>query len=225
MIDLQNIIKQKPEVVLRGEYGLVVGDSIIIAPNAKNGKIVILFDSAKQIAAIAHFDSSDKVEENLTNILAEMNQLGSETKDTKCSVMEKESGHSLKEKIQKSFKERIEAVLKENGNEGEINHTTWSGNDFCNVVLTGSGEILIDNTPELMRAAMNMLIFAVEGDERLNNALNPALISELKKIKGSASKEIALKNLQLLKQTPSSIFVKLDSVKLDNKNQEQNFQH
>lgn len=222
MISLPDITKEKPEIVLRGEYGLVVGDSIIIAPNAKNGKIVILFDTSKQIAAIAHFDNAEKVEENLTNILNEMRHLGSEIKDSKCSIMEKESGHSLKEKVQKSFRDKVEDVLKENGNDKEINHTAWSGNDFCNVVLKGSGDILIDNTPEMMRAAMNLLIFTVEGDERLNNALNPSLITELKKIKGSASREAALNNLKLLKQTPSSIFVKLNSAKLDDETRERN---
>lgn len=220
MINLKDITKHKPEVVLRGEYGLVVGDSMIIVPNAKNGKIVILLDVSKQIAAIAHFDNAEKVEENLTNILNEMSQLGSEIKDAKCSIMEKESSRTLKEKVQKSFKDKIEAVLKENGNDKEINYTAWSGNDFCNVILKGDGEVLIDNSSELMRVAMNLLIFTVEGDERLNNALNPTLISELKKIKGSASKEAALNNLKLLKQTPSSVFVKLDSLKLEGESSE-----
>ncbi len=220
MIDLNNITKEKPEIVLRGEYGIVVGDSLIIAPNAKNGKIVILFDTTKHIAAIAHFDNADKVEENLGNILGEMSELGSEAKDTKCSIMEKESGNSLKEKIQKSFKDKVEDFLQKNGNNKEVAHTSWSGNDFCNVVLKGNGEILIDNTPELMRAALNLLIFTLEGDERLNNALNPALITELKKIKGSASRQAAMESLKLLKQTPSTIFVKLGVKQLDEKSQD-----
>ena len=215
MIDLQNITQRKPEIVLRGEYGIVVGDSAIIAPNAKNGKIVILFDTEKQIAAIAHFDNAEKVDENISNILDEMSQLGSEVKDTKCSIMEKESAHTLKEKIQKSFKEKVEEVLKKNGNTKEVSHTSWSGNDFCNVVLKGTGDILIDNSPELMRAALNLLIFTVEGDERLNNAMNPVLITELKKIKGSASRKAAIESMKLLKQTPSTIFVKLGVAQLD----------
>ncbi len=217
MIDLKDINKQKPEIVLRGEYGIVVGDSLIVAPNAKNGKIIILFDTKKQIAAIAHFDNAEKVDENLSNILDEMSQLGSDVKDAKCSIMEKESAHTLKEKIQKNFKEKVEEVLKKNGNEREVNHTSWSGNDFCNVVLKGTGDILIDNSPELMRAALNLLIFTIEGDERLNNALNPALITELKKIKGSASKKAATENMTLLKQTPSTIFVKLATEQLEDK--------
>ena len=165
MIDLHNISQQKPEIVLRGEYGIAVGDSLIIAPNAKNGKIVILFDNSRQIAAIAHFDNAQKVTENLSNIFNEMRQLGSEISDVKCSVMEKESEKTLKEKVQKNFKEKVEEALRENGNNKEASHTSWSGNDFCNVVLKGTGDVLIDNSPELMRAALNLLIFTVEGDE------------------------------------------------------------
>jgi len=214
MIDLTNITQKKPEIVLRGEYGIVVGDSLIIAPNAKNGKILILFDRAKQIAAIAHFDNSQKIEENLNNILNDMVDLGSDLKDIKCSIMEKESNHTLKDKIQKNFKEKVKDVLEEKGNKTEVNHTSWSGNDFCNVVLKGTGDVVIDNSPEMMRAALNLLIFTLEGDERLNIAMNPDLITELKKIKGSASRKAVLDNLQLLKQTPSAIFVKIGSVEL-----------
>ncbi|NBV05731.1 MAG: hypothetical protein EBS06_00640 [Proteobacteria bacterium] len=222
MIDLNNISKEKPEIILRGEYGIVVGDSFIIAPNAKNGKIVILVDIENQIAAIAHFDNSEKVNENLSHVLNEMRQLGSEIKDVKCSVMEKESEKTFKEKLQKSFKEKIEQVLKENGNDKEVSHTSWSGNDFCNVVLKGTGDILIDNTPELMRAALNLLIFTLEGDERINNAMNPTLITELKKIKGSASRQMALENLKLIKQTPSTIIIKLGNQKLDEDQSKEN---
>lgn len=215
MIDLHNIATVKPEIVLRGEYGLVSGNNIIILPNAKNGKIVILFDTEKQIAAIAHFDGADKVEENLNNILNDMRQLGSEIKSTKCNVMEKEFEKSFKEKLQKSFKERVEDVLRHNNNNEEVGHTSWSGNDFCNIVLKGSGDILIDNSPELMRAALNLLIFTVEGDARLNSALDPALITTLKKIKGSASLEQVMENLKMIKQTPSSVFVKMESEQLN----------
>ena len=41
MIDLKEILNKNPEVILRGEFGVVVGESLIVAPNAKNGKIVI----------------------------------------------------------------------------------------------------------------------------------------------------------------------------------------
>ena len=81
--------------------------------------------------------------------------------------------------------------------------------------MKGTGDILIDNSPELMRAALNLLIFTVEGDERLNNAMNPVLITELKKIKGSASRKAAIESMKLLKQTPSTIFVKLGVAQLD----------
>ncbi len=222
MIDLSNIAHKNPEVVLRGEYGLAVGDGLIIAPNAKNGKILILLDTSKQIAAIAHFDNADKLEQNMNNIFNEMRLLGSDIKDVSCSVMEKESGHSFTEKLHKTFKEKVEKELKENSNHKEVNHTSWSGNDFCNVVLKGSGDILIDNSPELMRAALNLLIFSIKGDERLNNAMNPALVSELQKIKGSASEQQALENMQLLKQTPSTIFVKLGSEALSTEKSQHN---
>ncbi|MDX2082708.1 MAG: hypothetical protein SFV53_01805 [Rickettsiales bacterium] len=218
MIDLHNISQQKPEIVLRGEYGIIVGDSLIIAPNAKNGKIVIMIDAEKQIAAIAHFDAAQKVEENMTNILNDMRKIGSEISEVKCSIMEKESHPTLIEKVQKSFKEKVEEVLQENGNDQKVNHTLWSGNDFCNVVLRGDGDIMIDNSSELMRAALNLLIFTTEGDERLNNALNPTLITELKKIKGSASARASLNNVKLIKQTPSTVFLKLSSETLEGKN-------
>ena len=211
MIDLNNISKEKPEIILRGEYGVVVGDSFIIAPNAKNGKIVILVDIENQIAAIAHFDNSEKVDENLSHVLNEMRQLGSEIKNVKCSLMEKESEKTFKEKLQKSFKEKIEQVLKENGSDKEVSHTSWSGgNDFCNVVLKGTGDILIDNSPELMRAALNLLIFTLEGDERINNAMNPTLITELKKIKGSASRQMVLTPIRDKPQTPLALQSALD---------------
>lgn len=221
MIDLNKVTQNKPEIILRGEYGIVAGDSLIIAPNAKNGKIVILFDAEKQIAAIAHFDNAEKAEENLINIFNEMRNLGSEIKDAKCSVMEKDSEKTFKEKVQKSFKEKVEDALKDNGNDHDVNYTSWSGNDFCNVVLNGRGDVLIDNSPELMRAALNLLIFTAEGDERLNSALNPALITELKKIKGSTSRSTEVINLKLIRQTPSTIFIKLGDEQLDKSKSEQ----
>ena len=215
MIDLHNISQQKPEIVLRGEFGIVSGDSLIIAPNAKNGKIVILVDPAKQIAAVAHFDNATKVEENMNNIFGEMKNLGSEIKDLQCNVMEKESEKTFKEKIQKSFKEKVADALGENGNDQEVDYTSWSGNDFCNVVLKGTGDLLIDNSSELMRTTLNLLIFTAEGDARLNNAMNPALIIELKKIKGSAIKRTNNEesiNIQVLQQTKSMILSKVSTL-------------
>ncbi len=218
MIDLHDIAKKNPEIILRGEFGVVIGDSLIVAPNAKNGKIIILFDTAKQMAAIAHFDSSENVEENVTNILNEMRQLGSEVKDVKCSVMEKEE-KTLKEKIHKSFKDQVKNVLEENDNFHEVGHTSWSGNDFCNVVLNGNGDTLIDNSPELMRAALNLLIFTVEGDERLNRAMDPELVTKLKKIQGSVSRDVVnqvlLSSAKVLKQTPSTIIMQVEGQRLD----------
>lgn len=215
MIDLHNISQQKPEIVLRGEFGIVSGDSLIIAPNAKNGKIVTLLDLTKQIAAVAHFDNAAKVEENMNNIFGEMKNLGSEIKDLQCNVMEKESEKTFKEKVQKSFKEKVSDALRKNNNDQEVGHTSWSGNDFCNVVLKGTGDLLIDNSSELMRAALNLLIFTAEGDARLNNAMNPALIIELKKIKGSAIKRTKAEksiNIQILQKTKSTILSKIGAV-------------
>jgi len=228
MIDLHDINKKSPEIVLRGEYGITIGDSLIIAPNAKNGKIVILFDNDKQLAAIAHFDNSEDVAENITDILNEMRQLGSDIKGVKCSVMEKEE-KSLKEKFQRSFKDQIKKVLEENDNSKEISHTIWSGNEFCNVVVNGNGDTLIDNSPEMMRAALNLLIFTIEGDERINRALDPELIKKLKKIKGSVSQEqinqMLQSSTQVLKQTPSSVIVKISGKKLDGKDHSQDHIH
>ncbi len=217
MINLINITEHKPDIILRGEFGIANKESVIIAPNAKNGKIVVMIDDAKQIAAIAHFDSSEKVNENIDLILQDMKSMGAEIKDIKCSIMEKNEEKSFLGIVQKSFKEKVQESLQSNGNEQQIGHTSWSGNDFCNVVLKGNGDLLIDNSRELMRAAMNLLMFTVEGDNRLKNALDPALITDLKKVKSSkvTNNEVEIIKTDepnIIKQTPSTVFLKLSAV-------------
>ncbi len=222
MIDLTNITEHRPDVVLRGEFGITSGDSMIIAPNAKNGKIVVFIDAHKQVASIAHFDSAEKVEENISRIVDEMKNLGCDLKDVKCSIMEKDSEKTFFEKVQKSFKDKVEDYLKENGNDHEIAHTSWSGNDFCNVILKGTGDLMIDNSSQIMRAAMNLLIFTIEGDNRLKEALDPALITELKKVKSSASRSSKVEEVKIIKETPSTVFLKLSTAVFGKKSKNEN---
>ncbi len=110
MINLINITEHKPDIILRGEFGIANKESVIIAPNAKNGKIVVMIDDAKQIAAIAHFDSSEKVNENIDLILQDMKSMGAEIKDIKCSIMEKNEEKSFLGIVQKSFKEKVQKL-------------------------------------------------------------------------------------------------------------------
>jgi hypothetical protein len=220
MIDLKEILNKNPEVILRGEFGVVVGESLIVAPNAKNGKIVIFFDQKNQIAAVSHFDSSEKLSENLTDIFQELTELGSDVKDLSTTILEKAVQKSFIDRLQKDFKDKVVDFLQQNNNQSQPNYTSWSGNDVCNVVVNGCGKILIDQTPELMRALLNQLIFSVDGDERITSAMDSETIQKLKKIKNSATKQQIIQNIELMKKTPSSVIVKFNADKVIQKDQQ-----
>ncbi len=57
MINLAELNSLQPLVVLRGEYGIISGEtSLIAAPNTSGGMILILSDEINHITAMAHLD-------------------------------------------------------------------------------------------------------------------------------------------------------------------------
>jgi chemotaxis receptor (MCP) glutamine deamidase CheD len=93
MINLSDISSSHPLIILRGEYGVVKGEDILIAsPNAKNGIILIMFDQENKITAMAHFDSEDNLEENVEKVFNDIIEAGAEIKNLKCHLMSKNHG-------------------------------------------------------------------------------------------------------------------------------------
>jgi chemotaxis receptor (MCP) glutamine deamidase CheD len=89
MINLSEINSVQPLVILRGEYGIVKGDSAIIAsPNAKSGVVLILSDQENKVTAMAHFDSEKNLEENLEEIFASLTKAGANLHNLKCNLIE-----------------------------------------------------------------------------------------------------------------------------------------
>ena len=174
MIDLSDLTNHSPLVILRGEYGIVKGEnSLLASPNAKNGIILILSSVENQMLVMAHFDDDDKIQANLEKILNEMLQAAGSIKNIKCNLMGKEDEKAFEKKVKKFFEDQ------ENQIEVEVNHESWSGNHSYNILAAGSGEILIDNSSDLMRALINRVLFMKNGEKRVTAAMNPEVITDL----------------------------------------------
>jgi chemotaxis receptor (MCP) glutamine deamidase CheD len=91
MINLLDITSSQPLIILRGEYGIVKGDDMVItSPNAKSGIVLILTDAENKITALAHIDTQENIEENIDKILNEMTEAGANIKNLKCNLIENE---------------------------------------------------------------------------------------------------------------------------------------
>jgi hypothetical protein len=89
MINLTDISTCQPLVVLRGEYGVVKGEeSIIASPNAKSGVIVIISDQENKVTALAHIEDEEKLDKNLEKIIADMVEMGADSNNLTCNIME-----------------------------------------------------------------------------------------------------------------------------------------
>lgn len=89
MINLFDIDTPQPLIILRGEYGIISGDSSIIAsPNAKSGIVILLSDEENKITAMAHIDNHQDFEESIKKILAEMASTGANLEKLKCNLIE-----------------------------------------------------------------------------------------------------------------------------------------
>jgi chemotaxis receptor (MCP) glutamine deamidase CheD len=89
MINLTDISTCQPLVVLRGEYGVVKDDeSIIASPNAKSGVIVIISDQENKVTALGHIEDTEKLDENLEKIIADMIEMGADLNHLTCNIME-----------------------------------------------------------------------------------------------------------------------------------------
>ena len=89
MINLFDIDAPQPLIILRGEYGIITGDSSIIAsPNAKSGVVFILSDEQNKITAMGHIDDHQDFAENIEKILAEMAAAGANLQNLKCNLIE-----------------------------------------------------------------------------------------------------------------------------------------
>lgn len=89
MINLSELASSQPLIILRGEYGVIIGENALIAsPNPKNGVLLVLSDSKNKITAMGHFDSEKNIEENLEKILEEMSKSGADILNLKCNLIE-----------------------------------------------------------------------------------------------------------------------------------------
>jgi chemotaxis receptor (MCP) glutamine deamidase CheD len=89
MINLTDISTCQPLVILSGEYGVVKGDdSIIASPNAKSGVIVIISDQENKVTALGHIEDTEKLDENLEKIIADMIEMGADLNHLTCNIME-----------------------------------------------------------------------------------------------------------------------------------------
>ena len=87
MINLSEISSHETLVILRGEYGVVKGENMLIAsPNAKNGMVLIFTDTENKITAMAHLDSCENIKENIEKVFAELFKVGAKIENIKCNL-------------------------------------------------------------------------------------------------------------------------------------------
>jgi chemotaxis receptor (MCP) glutamine deamidase CheD len=88
MINLSEISLSETLVILRGEYGVIKGEDILIgSPNDKNGIVLILTDTKSKITAMAHLDDYENIEQNVEKILTEIVLVGAEIENIKCKII------------------------------------------------------------------------------------------------------------------------------------------
>lgn len=178
MINLSDLKTSKQLVILRGEYGIVQeGNLLAAAPNAKSGIIIILFSQENQMLAMAHVDSEDEVQKNLAIIFDDMLKLANNISSIRCSLMGHEIENSLEKKVRWFFEDLKNKIS------FEVNRESWSGDHSYNIVADTNGEILIDNSSDLMRFLVNQVLFTNDGEKRVGNAMSSEAVEKLALVK------------------------------------------
>lgn len=88
MINLSEISLSETLVILRGEYGIIKGEDILIgSPNAKNGIVLILTDTKSKITAMAHLDDYKNIEQNIEKFFTDIISVGAKVENIKCKLI------------------------------------------------------------------------------------------------------------------------------------------